>query len=293
MVPTDLRYEITYPSFNVNSVGLITKSQTRSRDDPPLGTVFTSNVFGHYILVHQLCPLFPSASTAQGSGRVIWISSIEGFASSFDLRDMQGLAAESAYKSSKRLTDILILTSSRSSTRQYVSEFLGHVSNKCKDFEDDQREEYRPNMYLAHPGICATSFVPLPFLVYYLMVLAFYIARWLGSPWHTVSSYKGAAAPVWLALAPQKELNKLEAEGKSKWGSCVSRGGEESVMRTEVEGWGVRGQVEALEGKELSGRRRGVHDLRVEEQENFEELGRECWQQMEELRNEWGKRIGW
>ena len=293
MVLTDLRYEITYPSFNVNSVGLITKSQTRSRDDPPLGTVFTSNVFGHYILVHQLCPLFPSASTAQGSGRVIWISSIEGFASSFDLSDMQGLAAESAYKSSKRLTDILILTSSRSSTRQYVSDFLGNDSSKCKKYEDDQHEEYRPNMYLAHPGICATSFVPLPFLVYYLMVLAFYLARWLGSPWHTVSSYKGAAAPVWLALAPERELNKLEAEGKSKWGSCVSIGGEESVMRTEVEGWGVRGQVEALEGKELSGRRRGVHDLRVEEQENFEELGRECWQQMEEVRNEWGKRIGW
>ena len=205
---------------------------------------------------------------------------------------MQGLAAESAYKSSKRLTDILILTSSRSSTRQYVSEFLGNASNKRKKYEDDQREEYRPNMYLVHPGICATSFVPLPFLLYYLMVLAFYLARWLGSPWHTVSSYKGAAAPVWLALAPQKELNKLEAEGKSKWGSCVSRGGEESVMRTEVEGWGVRGQVEALEEKELSGRRRGVYDLRVEEQEKFEELGRECWQQMEELRNEWGKRMG-
>ena len=288
---TDLRYEITYPSFNMSAVGLTTKSQTHSRDEPPLGTVFTSNVFGHYILVHQLRPLFTSTSTAQRSGRVIWISSIEGYAATFSLGDMQGLAAENAYKSSKRLTDILALTSSRPSTRQYVSDFLGNDSNKSKSYGDVKCEEYRPNMYLAHPGICATSFVPLPFLLYYLMVLAFYLARWLGSPWHTVSSYKGAAAPVWLALAPQNELDKLEADGKSKWGSCVSRGGEESVMRTEVEGWGVRGQVEVLEGKELRGRRRGVQDMRTEEQGKFEELGQKCWRQMEELRREWGKRL--
>ena len=293
VIPTDLRYEITYPSYSLSAVGLTTKSQTSSRDEPPLGTVFTSNVFGHYILVHLLCPLLTSASTAQHSGRVVWISSIEGYASTFTLGDMQGLAAESAYKSSKRLTDILILTSSRLSTRQYVSNFLGGGATKSKKDEDDKREGCRPNMYLVHPGICATSFVPLPFLLYYCMVFIFYLARWLGSPWHTVSAYKGAAAPVWLALAPQKELDELEADGKGKWGSCVSRGGEESVMRTEVEGWGVRGQVEALEGKELRGRRRGVQDLSMEEQERFEELGRECWQQMEGLRIEWAKRIGW
>ncbi|KAL8793587.1 MAG: hypothetical protein Q9195_003850 [Heterodermia aff. obscurata] len=293
VIPTDLRYEITYPSYNLSAVGLTTTAQTSSGDEPPLGTVFTSNVFGHYILVHQLCPLFTSAITAQRSGRVIWISSIEGYASTFALGDMQGLAAESAYKSSKRLTDILILTSSRPSTQQYVSDFLGDGSNKSKKHEDDKREASRPDMYLAHPGICATSFVPLPFLLYWSMVLIFYLARWLGSPWHTVSSYKGAAAPVWLALALQRELDELEVDGKSKWGSYVSRGGDESVMRTEVEGWGVRGQVESLEGKELSGRRRGVRDLRMEEQERFEELGRECWQQIEELRSKWEQRLGW
>ena len=291
-IPTDLLYEITYPSYNVSAVGLTTKSQTSSDDEPPLGTVFTSNVFGHYILVHQLCPLFTSASAGQRSGRVVWISSIEGYASTFALSDMQGLAAESAYKSSKRLTDILILTSLRPSTRQYVSAFLSDGFTNSNGYEDVKCEGHKPNMYLAHPGICATSFVPLPLLLYYLMLSVFYLARWLGSPWHTVSSYTGAAAPVWLALAPQDELDELEGDGKSKWGSCVNRWGEESVMRTEVEGWGVRGQVEALEGKELSGRRRGVQDLRVDEQEKFGQLGRECWQQMERLRKEWGQRTG-
>ena len=238
---TDWRYEITYPSYNVSAVGLTTKSQTSSHNEPPLGTVFTSNVFGHYILVNQLRSLFTSANTVQRSGRVIWISSIEGHASTFALSDMQGLAAESAYKSSKRLTDILVLTSSRPSTRQHVSDFLGDGSIKSRNYEDVKCEEDRPIMYLAHPGICATSFVPLPLLLYYGMVFTFYVARWLGSPWHTVLSYIGAAAPVWLALAPQDELNKLEAEGKSKWGSSVSRGGEESIMRTGLGFWGAGG----------------------------------------------------
>ena len=93
-----------------------------------------------------------------------------------------------------------------------------------------------------------------------MMTLTFYFARWVGSPWHTVTSYKGAAAPVWLALT-RDSLYDLEVEGKVKWGSCVSRSGRESVLRTEVEGWGVQGKVEKLDKGTLRGRRRGVNDL--------------------------------
>ena len=51
---TDLKHAVTYPNFNINAIGLTTKPQTSSRDEPPLGTVFTSNVFGHYLL--QITP---------------------------------------------------------------------------------------------------------------------------------------------------------------------------------------------------------------------------------------------
>ena len=124
------------------------------------------------------------------------------------------------------------------------------------------------------------------------MTLAFYFARWVGSPWHTLTSYKGAAAPVWLALT-RDSLYDIEAEGKAKWGSCVTRSGRESVIRTEVEGWGARGRVEKLDEETLRGRRRGVNDLTGKERAEFEELGRECWQQMETLRKEWETRMGW
>ena len=64
-------------------------------------------------------------------------------------------------------------------------------------------------------------------------------------------------------------------------------------MKTEVEGWGVRGRVETLDQKTLTGRRRGVQDVMEKEREEFDELGRDCWEQMEALREEWERRMGW
>jgi 3-keto steroid reductase len=140
-----------------------------------------------------------------------------------------------------------------------------------------------PKIYLAHPGICSISFLPLPFILFYCMTLGFYIARWIGSPWHTVELYLGACAPVWLALAPQDELDMMEGhdrQRKAKWGSSTDRRGRERVRRTEVEGYtSVRdGNGDGSEKEEIS--------------PEFEELGRTCWMQMEALREEWEKRLG-
>lgn len=123
------------------------------------------------------------------------------------------------------------------------------------------------------------------------MNLAFYIARLIGSPWHTVSAYKGACAPVWLALTAQEELEDLETEaGKGKWGSACDAMGNERVARTEVEGWGMGGRV----GVEGSGNRVGGgrgEGVTREGREAFEVLGRECWGRMEGLRVEWEERM--
>ena len=292
---TNFPYCVTYPDFNINGVGFTTKSQTSQiqgkTSEPPLGTVFCSNVFGHWLLTHQLAPLLSKPSRTgtgcleQRVGRIIWVSSLEGYASTFNKADIQGLTAPSAYKSSKRLTDILTLTSTSSSNRERVANLLSPRSTP--------KNGTQPKMYLSHPGICATSFVPLPLILYYLMTLVFYLARWVGSPWHTVTSYKGACAPVWLALAFQEDLDELEAGGKCKWGSCVNRSGRDSVRKAEVEGWGARGRVEPLDQKTLGGRRRGVQDVSERERKEFEELGIDCWEQMEALRAEWEKRMGW
>lgn len=131
------------------------------------------------------------------------------------------------------------------------------------------------------------------------MIATMYVARWLESPWHTVHAYKGARAPVWLVLGQQEDIDAAEASEASaasvvsqsgtvsqtdiashpsetrrktptpdplpqKWGSSTNRTGRERVRATLVEGRG---------------------------QEGWEELGRECWMEMEALRNDWEARI--
>ena len=96
---------------------------------------------------------------------------------------------------------------------------------------------------------------------------------------------------MWLALASQSMLDAMEKDGGvGKWGSCVSTSGEERVVRTEVEGWGVGGVVGA-ERPHRRSRRPGAGELTREEREEFEVVGREVWKGMEELREEWEGRL--
>ncbi|KAL9025311.1 MAG: hypothetical protein Q9196_005842 [Gyalolechia fulgens] len=278
---TNFPHAVTYPTYKISTVGDMTGPQV-SEDSlptgnvqPDLGRVFCSNVFGHYLLVHGIAPLL--SNSASTPGRVVWIGSLEAYESTFSITDVQGLSSPSAYESSKRLTDLLVLSSSLPSSQPFVGRFLrpppGHRP---------------PKQYVTHPGICATNIVPLHWLLVYLMTAAFYLARWMGSPWHTVTSYKGACAPVWVALASQEELDALEdKEGVGKWGSAVNRQGEERATRTEVQGWGIGGKVGDNIGSPKVKRPKEVQGLSREAREQFEVLSRECWETMERLREEW------
>lgn len=307
-VLTDVVYALTWPSYKKAGVGYLTKRQTDQnspspeadarirgsfpatganprarRSEPPLGQIFCANVFGHYLLSHQLSPLLSaSRNDLERTGRIIWISSIEAYESAFSVGDIQGLKSRMAYESSKRLTDLLALTASLPSTTPWTTAYRNSTA------APQPGSAPRIKIYVAHPGICATSIVPLSIIVSYTMIIAFYLARWLGSPWHTIRPYSGACAPVWLALSPQSQLDSLELEnGPGKWGSATDLWGRDRVMRTEVEGWGFGGQV----GKTIEqrkGRRRGVPDLTAEARQSFEELGRDCWKEIEALREEWG-----
>jgi len=304
LVLTDWKHSVTWPSYKVSGVGLITKPQCTlettqplsngipptppngipHRDEsPPLGEVFCSNVFGHYLLTHNLTPLLSTPHPTPG--RIIWISSLEAYAHTFSPADIQGLASTTAYESSKRLTDILALTASLPSTYPWTHRFLTSAPTPSTTTKQ------KPRMYLAHPGICATAIVPLSLFLYYGMLAAFYIARWLGSPWHTISAYTGACAPVWLALAPQSTLDALEEkDGSGKWGSVTDFWGSGRVARTEVEGWGYGGVV-GERGEGRKGRMRGAKNVTSEAREEFEGFGRECWGAMEELRVVWAERL--
>lgn len=296
---TDWVHATTWPLYKKSGVGWVAKQQVqftisdngketeRNRpEEPALGEIFLSNVFGHYLLAHYVAPLL-----SNGNGRIIWLSSLDTYARSLDFNDFQAIRSSSPYESSKRITDLLALTSRHPATAPFIRTYL-HPRIPCHPSPSTNAglATHQPKIYVAQPGICATSIFPLPLILTYAMNIAFYIARYLGSPWHTCTAYLGACAPVWLVLASQELLDDLdEKQGVSKWGSGTSRWGEGRVKRTEVEGWGFGGRVG--EGREKGGLR-GSSGATERDVERFLEDGRECWQEMERLRHEWERILG-
>ncbi|KAJ5899168.1 Short-chain dehydrogenase/reductase SDR [Penicillium taxi] len=285
-VCTDLIQQVTWPTYKLSPIGVLSEKQTDLQEEPPLGMVFCANVFGHYMLAHNVAPLLKRART-NGPGRVIWVSSIEATIKAFDVNDIQGLRSALPYESSKALTDILALTSNLPSTAPWAVDSFLH--------SDEDKESEPPGIYVSHPGICATAIIPLALPLIWAMVITFWGARMLGSPWHTLSTYVGACSSVFLALTTKDELDAAEAPyhqaggGRAKWGSSADRLGAAHTLSTEVEGWGYGGVVgtPTVEADRLRRRKRGAKDLTSEGKEQFEELGRQCWKQMEDLRIKW------
>lgn len=302
---------LSRPKFKLSSVGAVTARQipllqdgqkesrsltncsanreTVKEEEPPLGEVFCANVFGHYLLGHWLSPaLTRAASVNGGRGRMIWVSTLEAYARALNFNDLQGLATPISYESSKRLTDLLALTADLPSTQPYVESYFSATTlSSATPISYDPAK--RPKIYVSHPGICVTPIIPLHPLIVALQVVLFYLARFLGSYWHTSTAWSGATAPVWLALASSVMLDEIEEnEGKGKWGSVVNSWGRERAVRTEVVGWGFGGRIGETRPKV------GRWELWVNDEERlkeFEGLGRECWARMEGLRVEWEGRI--
>ncbi|KAI7510011.1 NAD(P)-binding protein [Hortaea werneckii] len=300
-VCTDLVHACIYPSYPVPDVGLLAKPQlqgssagqngravaatasSQQGEEPRLGQVFLANVFGHYMLTHWLAPLLTPAS------RIIWISSISAVPSTFSLEDLQGLASHTAYEGSKRLTDLMVLTSELPSTAPYVSSFMA----------SKERGQAKPKMLVTHPGVVGTSISGLNWFMTVCMMGAFYLARLLGSPWHPIDPYKGAISAAFAALSPLSQLVDFEqSEGKGKWGSSTDVHGNERVGRTEVEGWGYCGEVgkvprgSVISKSVMTGKYRGHRETTREMREQFEEDGRTVWKEIEDLRIEWEQRLG-
>lgn len=284
-VLTSLKTAVSYPTFKISGYGWAAKPQLPDGSDsgePALGEVFCANFFGHYFLGHYLAPLLAQHPAVEETrGRIIWVSSLEAYSFTLKEGDMQGLTSQLPYESSKRLTDIIAVSSTLPSTSQEVDQYLGNI----------QPSEWttKPRMYVSHPGICGTSIVPLHFILQCLMFAVFYIARWSGSQWHTITVEKGAVSMVWLALAKQSTLDAMEQkEGVGKWGSATDFRGQERVERAEIAGWGWGGIFGEYKRK---GRDPHAQDMTTQSRLEFEQTGKRCWQQMEGLRIEWEDRL--
>ncbi|CAD6503786.1 BgTH12-05531 [Blumeria graminis f. sp. triticale] len=318
----DVVEAVTWPKYKIAKVGALARPQLESTkrkglddgarlpqpmqaslEEPALGEVFCANVFGHYILAHELMPLLsrPATASCKSSSKIIWISSIQASDEDFSIDDLQAVRSATPYESSKRLIDLLVLTSELPSVHPLVTSFFDSAntvtrrSNTERPGAEEDVVIIRPKNYLAHPGVFASDIMPLNFLLVLFGKFVLYLVRWLGSPWHTIQPYKAAVAPVWLATTCAEALDQLEEGGlcKVKWGSATDTCGRERPKQTEVSGWGWDGRVGALpDAEQLRGRQRGATYLCREQKESFENLGRQCWLNMEGLRREWESVLG-
>ncbi|KAK7753606.1 3-keto-steroid reductase [Diatrype stigma] len=291
-----------------------------------LAEVFCANVFGHYVLAHELMPLLGRPPRGSGSGggdydgssavppgRVIWTSSIDAGEEHLDFEDFQARDHQPPYESSKRITDVIALTSELPSVRPVSAPYFSlEPSPSSSSSSSEKKEEgawQPPRFYLSHPGIVCTPLFPLGWFLYFWYNLAMYVVRWLGSPWHVVEPYLGAQASAWLALADPAELD-ARAAARVKWGSACYRFSDDQSAgpkETEVEGWGWDGRVgqqqkggAAAAGEEggagylsrASGRKWDAVPLTEERKARFEDAGRRCWAELEKLRREWEVALG-
>ncbi|KAI5966762.1 ERG27 [Candida pseudojiufengensis] len=183
---------VTNPTYKLQRTGV------ESNDN--LGLVFQANVFGPYYFIHKIKHLL-----AKG-GKVIWIGSLMSDPKYLSFNDLQLLKSPESYEGSKRLVDLL------------------HFGT-YKSLES----EYGIYQYLVHPGIFISFsfFQFLNIFTYYGMLSFFYIARLLGSPYHNISGYIAANAPIQAALGNVKQSTKA--------GSACTRSGKEYLKFEEVD----------------------------------------------------------
>ncbi|KAI1327379.1 hypothetical protein F5Y16DRAFT_371785 [Xylariaceae sp. FL0255] len=284
-----------FPAFKIAANPVILDSQkllganTAPKFPPPaLTEVFTANLFGHYVLAHQLLPLLSRSSASEAPGRVVWTSSIDAGFEHLDLGDFQATRTRPPYESSKRITDIIALTAELPSVRDAAAPFFDSPAAADKPIKS--------RFYLSHPGIVCTPIFPLNWFLFLGYQFAMYLARWFGSPWHTIKIYLGACATTWLALADQSTLDALDAQ-RVKWGSSATFFGHAAPKKTETEGWGWEGRIEddeALRNDPEKGifrksrfRKWDAITLTEEKKAEFEAQGRQCWEKLESLRVAW------
>ncbi|ODV77656.1 3-keto-steroid reductase [Suhomyces tanzawaensis NRRL Y-17324] len=184
---------VKYPAYKTQTVG------DKSQDG--LGLVFQGNVFGPYYFVNTI------KSLLQDGGRLVWISYAMSELEYVSFDDLQLLHSSMPFEGSKRLIDLMHF-----GTYEPLSK-IGIVQ------------------YLTHPGVFAkySLLSKMGILGYYYILLVFYFARVFGSPYHIVSGYSAANAPVHCALNGGRPDSKI--------GSSCARFGLE--MRTDVEVYSV------------------------------------------------------
>ncbi|KAI9219144.1 hypothetical protein BC828DRAFT_386851 [Blastocladiella britannica] len=159
------------------------------------GSIFVANTAGHWLLINELEPLLVS-----GHARVIMTSSVTAKRAYFDLDDIQGLAGNRPYHSSKYAMDVLTL----------------HLNAKYAD--------RGVRFFTTCPGTVYTGIISIPLPSF--VMLGFYHFMRLFWKQLTVNPDTGATAAIYLASRPDEELDT-----RFKYFSRATRFGQSFVDR--------------------------------------------------------------
>ncbi|KAI8335654.1 hypothetical protein EDC96DRAFT_524667 [Choanephora cucurbitarum] len=160
-----------------------------------IGEIFAANVLGHYIMMREMEGLLDRS----GDGRIIWTSSITAKYDCFDIDDWQGVKSKEPYESSKWACDLVSIQSN----------------------ERFQREGLKVSSFTTSPGVVASHIGGLAAWIVYCRILVHYLMRILGVASQNISSYNGAIADVYVALAPLASLDYLLRYNSytNRWGT--------------------------------------------------------------------------
>ncbi|ODV98629.1 hypothetical protein PACTADRAFT_184753 [Pachysolen tannophilus NRRL Y-2460] len=199
---------VTQPHYKIQRVGV------KSKDG--LGLVFQANVFGPYYFIHKITKLL------QDGGTIVWISSIMSSPSYLSFNDLQLIRSTESYEGSKRLVDLLHLATYKKLLKQKGI-----------------------RQYVVQPGIFISySFGKVLNLIsYWGMILLFYVARWLGSPWHNISGYNAANSAITVSLL----LDEKNFEQDVKYGSACDRSGKCYMVREQIDSTGCEDVLAYME----------------------------------------------
>ncbi|KAG0698853.1 NAD(P)-binding protein [Suillus ampliporus] len=170
---------VTAPIFYGQEVGQLTQDG--------LGWVWQCNVFGHYVLFRALKSHLAKYQTSTGA-RVIWMSSHESSPIFYDPADWQFVTSAHSYESSKFQVDL-------------IAHQLDQASLQGSDGLSTRH-------LIVLPGVVGTNIASalLGTFTSICMILAFYLARFLGSPYHLISAFKASISAVHLCLVPLASL---------------------------------------------------------------------------------------
>lgn len=202
---------VTDPHYKIQKVGLTSKDG--------MGLIFQTNVFGPFYLMKKLLPLL-----TKGNGVVIWISSLRSDPNYLPLDDLELINSPTPYEGSKRMIDLLHLSTYKELKRKDVYQ------------------------YVVQPGIFVSQsfYQHLNIITYYLMMLMFYLARRWGSYWHTIDPYKAANAATYVCTFNDRDFERQDI----KYGSATYNDGVEHIRPEEIDDSGMKDVHDFLLSKE-------------------------------------------